>query len=290
MASTTSTFHHAQYSTISPTNPANDQAGRTVLITGASQGIGYAIAKGFVDAKASHVILTGNREEALNRAAATLAEGVTTTIIKPYICDINNSASIESLWRRLREDHIDVNILVLNAADSASGPAVPVKSFLPKLRGAFNTNLFANTSMVEHFLGSTADEARAAPKVIINISSFMAHSNPAPYQAAYSTSKAAFAHTLQLLADEIPAEECQIINVHPGAVLTDSAKNAPQEMLDTVAWDEGKMMNVAFQSRLSLLTQIPQLGSPLLLQCGRLPNMGHFYMADLSGQTGTLTS
>jgi len=250
MASTTRVFRHAPYTTISPTAQANDQTGRTVLITGAGRGIGYAIAQAYIQANASQVILTGIRQETLDRAALNLAGSSTETIIKSYVCDLNNETSVEHLWQRLHSDQISVDVLVLNAADSASGPANPVGPFLSKLRAAFNVNFFGNTSMAARFLESFTAKIDSAPKAIVNISSFMAHSNPAPYQAAYSTSKAAFAHTLQLLAGEISTDECQIINVHPGAILTESVKNAPKEMLDTVVWDEGKMSKPAASSRL----------------------------------------
>jgi len=241
MASTTKIFHHAPYATISPTSAASDQTGRNVLITGAGGGIGYAIAKAFVQANASHVILTGHRQGSLDRAAASFADIGKNTVVSTYICDFSNETSIGGLWQRLRNDHVRVDVLVLNVADSASGPANPVDSFLPKLRAAFEFNLFANASMTAHFLSSgTTDKAHTTPKAIVNISSFMAHSNPAPHQAAYSTSKAAFAHTLQLLADEIAVEECQIVNVHPGAILTEAVQHAPQAMKDAVVWDEGK--------------------------------------------------
>ncbi|KAF2417718.1 NAD(P)-binding protein [Tothia fuscella] len=242
MASTTRIFHHTQYPTISPTNPANDQAGKTVLITGASRGIGYAIAKAFIQANAYQVILTGHRQESLDRAVESLAGLATNTLVKTYVCDLSDENSIEILWQRLGADHVEVNVLILNAAESASGPANPVGVFLQHLRAAFDFNLFANAAMTAQFLACKPDdEADTAPNAIINISSFMAHSNPAPQQTAYSTSKAAFAHTLQLLADEIPSEQCQIVNLHPGAILTESAKNAPQEVKDAVLWDEAEL-------------------------------------------------
>lgn len=241
MATTTNTFHHAQYPTISPSNPANDQKGRTVLITGSSSGIGYAIAQAFITANASHIILTGRTQESLDRAASKLAMSTESTKVTSFICDLSKEASIEALWRSLDEAGIKLDVLVLNAAESASGLIRPVRDFLPKLQESFNTNLFENALMVSRFLDDAADRKDTTPKAIVNISSFMAHSNPAPFQAAYSTSKAAFAHTLQLLADEVTVEECQIMNVHPGAILTEAAdRNAPQAVKDAVIWDDGE--------------------------------------------------
>jgi NAD(P)-dependent dehydrogenase (short-subunit alcohol dehydrogenase family) len=237
----TNIFHHAPYAAISLDNPNHDQTGRTVLITGSSEGIGYAIAKAFTQAKASRVILIGRRPDALSIAAHRLEALPGSTIIRFYTCDINDEASIEKMWQSLRRDNIYVDILVLNAADTTTGAMTPINQFLPSLRTAFDTNVFANASMAAHFLAATpTGNSASRPRTILNISSAMAHSNPAPQQAAYSTSKAAFALVLQRLADEVPATECQIINIQPGAILTRAfKKNAPQAIRDAILWDEG---------------------------------------------------
>jgi NAD(P)-dependent dehydrogenase (short-subunit alcohol dehydrogenase family) len=118
--------------------------------------------------------------------------------------------------------------------------------FLFSLQTVFGTNVFGNALIAAHFLAS-GSESKVRPRAILNISSFMVHSNPAPHQAAYATSKAAFAHLLQLLADEIPAKECQIINMHPGAILTEAAeRDAPQAVKDSVVWDQGEHERVGF--------------------------------------------
>ena len=242
MASTTKIFHHQSYDTISPSRPSNIQSDRCVLITGATTGIGFAIAEAFLQASASQVILTGRNPEGLEQARAKLASTSSGTSIRAFVCDLNSNSSMENLWQRLKLEDIRLDVLVLNAADTASGPMVPVTSFLPNMQAALQTNLWANTLMVARFLEQATDEGQRKSKAIINISSFMAHSNPAPFQAAYTTSKAVFAHTMQLLADEVSVDECQIINVHPGAVLTQSAdKSLPQSAKDAVVWDDGEL-------------------------------------------------
>ena len=243
MATTTKIYRREPYSLISPSNPANNHAGKTVLINGSTAGIGFAIAQAFVQANASKVILTGRGPEGLESAAAKLASITSATTIQTFVCDLSLESSVENLWQRLKLEDIRVDILVLNAADTGSGSMLPVKNFMSKMQGAFKTNVWGNMTMASRFLDQAIDEGQAKQKILINIASFMAHSNPAPFQAAYSTSKAAFAHTMQLLADEVPEDECQIINVHPGAILTEAAqKELPQEAKDAVAWDNSKVM------------------------------------------------
>jgi NAD(P)-dependent dehydrogenase (short-subunit alcohol dehydrogenase family) len=244
MASTTKIFHHSPYAAISPAAIENDQSDRTILIIGASSGIGFAIAKAFVQAKAARVILTGRRTETLEQAAQTLRGSFATSQVVPIVCDIHVEHSIRNLWEWLSLNNVFVDVLVINAADTSSGPIYPVRDFLPQLRTATQTNLFAHLLAVSSFLDQPKDKFIGKPKAIINISSFAAHANPSPLQAAYSVSKASLAHTLQLLADEISLDECHIVNVHPGAVLTEAAEKAPQEVKDAVVWDECKSLSI----------------------------------------------
>jgi len=67
----------------------------------------------------------------------------------------------------------------------------------------------------------------------------MAHSNPAPLQGAYAASKAGFASLLQHLAEDFDAAEVQIVNIHPGAVLSAAARRHGLTE-DTLPWDDGK--------------------------------------------------
>ncbi|KAJ4287475.1 hypothetical protein N0V88_007662 [Collariella sp. IMI 366227] len=75
------------------------QAGKTVLIAGASRGVGFAIARNFVKASAAHIIITVRRPHVLAEAAAQLrieANG-TGTVISSYASDVSNLQQAEKL-------------------------------------------------------------------------------------------------------------------------------------------------------------------------------------------------
>lgn len=80
------------------------------------------------------------------------------------------------------------------------------------------------------------------------MSTAIAHSNPAPSQGAYSASKAGFANLLQHFADEVSAEEVQMINFHPGSIFTSASQRFGMDE-NTLPWDHGaiilpQMLNV----------------------------------------------
>jgi short-subunit dehydrogenase len=84
-------------------------AGRTVLLTGATGGLGGAIARALV-AKGATLVLTGRRADALEALAAETGG-------RPIACDLADPGAAESLAR----DAGDVDVLVANAALPASG-------------------------------------------------------------------------------------------------------------------------------------------------------------------------
>lgn len=137
------TRHKTPYPGISPLRPELSQAGRTVLIAGGSTGIGFAIARGFVRAKASRVILLGRRADVLQASADKLnaerADKEATTVTG-VACDIANLQDTAKLWDQLKAQGVIVDVLVLNAA--VTGGAVPIlESGLEKVWSIFEFNV-----------------------------------------------------------------------------------------------------------------------------------------------------
>lgn len=111
----TTITHGTPYAAISPSRNELSQKGNTVLITGSSSGIGFAIAASFAQANASKVILTGRRQEALDEAVQQLSHDHPQTRFVSYPVDICDTASVEELWNQLEEKKEMVHVLVLNA-------------------------------------------------------------------------------------------------------------------------------------------------------------------------------
>ena len=235
MATFTSIYHRNPYPEIDPTAPHNSMQGRSVLIAGATGGIGLAAAHAYLKASPKSIIILGRRNEALLAAISELnnaraAKSITKIIGKQ--CDISNSAQVDRLWADLKSEQIQPDILILNAATvSAESGSKRLQEMLP----FFDMNVTAGLRMADGFL----EQGPPKGKVIINVSSMAAHASKAELISlvAYGASKAAGAAAFQAAADGMPVAECFVLNVHPGAVLTSSARENGWDE-NSVPWDD----------------------------------------------------
>jgi short-subunit dehydrogenase len=108
--------HRESYETISPTRPELSQAGRTVLVAGASTGIGFSIAESFAAASATRLIITGRRQDTLGKAAEKIKTKYPNVEVIPINNDFANENATREFWKKLADDGIFVDVLVLSAA------------------------------------------------------------------------------------------------------------------------------------------------------------------------------
>lgn len=234
MATFTTVYHRKPYPGIDPAAPQNSMKGRSVLIAGATSGIGLATAHSYLKASPSQIIILGRREEVLTAAVSELNSARpenSPTKITGKQCDIANPAQVEKLWADLKSEHLQADILILNAAATTSNKVARLHDMTP----FFDMNVTANLRMADAFLA----QGPATGKVIINVSTMAAHASLGNTLnvVAYGSSKAAGAAAIQAAADCIPVEECFILNVHPGAILTESARRAGYEE-NSIPWDD----------------------------------------------------
>lgn len=116
----TTTVHKDPYPAISLEKPELNQGGKIVLITGGGTGVGFAIARSFVQASASTVIIVGRRLEVLKGAASKLEEEAkasgTSTKIITHVVDVTVRQDVDQIWSDFERQNIIVDVYVANAA------------------------------------------------------------------------------------------------------------------------------------------------------------------------------
>ena len=188
MTDFTKIFRRTSYDTISPSRPENDQSGRTVLVSGSSDGIGFNIARAFAEANAKQVILVGRNAEKLEKATQAFEEHKPGCDVWWATCDVSDCHQIGALWQNLHNDKIFVDVLVLCA--SAMGEAKGIKEVI----SFFNFNISSNLHMIDHFHNQHPHHGKRQ-KVLVNVSSAAMHCYNYG-NAAYAGSKAGLADYL----------------------------------------------------------------------------------------------
>lgn len=186
--------------------------GKVALVTGASRGIGKAIARSFSDAGAS-VLLSSRKQDALEVAAAEIGGDV--DVFAAHAGDPDQAAAAVA---RCVERFGGVDILVNNAATNPYfGPAMDIdlarydKTWEVNLRGALVWTQEAWRRSMQERGGS-----------VINIASVGGLSIE-PGIGIYNTTKAALIHLTKTLAAEL-APAVRVNAIAPGLVKTDMAR------------------------------------------------------------------
>ncbi|KAL2797416.1 hypothetical protein BJX66DRAFT_92438 [Aspergillus keveii] len=235
MASFPPKIQRFPYEAINPHRPQLNKKGRTVIVTGGSSGIGYAVSRAFAQASADRVIIVGRRAAAVTEAAASLSAELPSYQgkIDGRVCDIASLKSIEHLWKSLEEEGITVDVVVLNAASfSVERPVLEIG--VETLLEDYTVNVLASY----RFAQLLSKQKPGSKKYLINVST-MAIYNPdaASTNLNYGASKNAAALLLQLLTRNVSADEIQILSYHPGAVLTQTAREHGYDE-NTLPWTD----------------------------------------------------
>jgi len=188
-------------------------AGKTVLVTGARQGIGYATALALGRAGA-RVALTARRVEQLAPAAQAL-EQLGAEVLSIGL-DVRDRRQVEAAMDAAMDEFGRLDVLVNNAGISLPGESLAYDEE--------DWDLVMDTNLKGTFLCSQAGARRMAPAGggrIVNLSSTYARAAVAG-QAAYAASKAAIEQLTRTLALEWAPSRINVNAVAPTTVLTES--------------------------------------------------------------------
>jgi len=202
----------------------NDKAlaGKVALVTGASRGIGRAIAIALGRRGAKVIVNYASREDAAREAAAAVEAAGGQAAISGF--DVSNSTAVTDAIKAIGKDHGSLDILVNNAGVAVNGLLMRFsdeqwqKTLNTNLAGAFHTTRAAATLLLK---------AKSAGR-IINITSVVGEMGNGG-QAAYAASKAGLIGLTMSTARELASRGVTCNAIAPGFIETDmTAEQLPE--------------------------------------------------------------
>jgi uncharacterized protein len=190
----------------------------TVLITGASSGIGRELARLFAADGADLVLIARSEDRLRELAGALQAEYGARALVLP--ADLSQSASPGEIAGALAERHIQVDVLVNNAGFGAHGPVAGIGA--ERQLEMVEVNVAALTRLTALLLPGMLERRRGA---ILNVASTAAF-QPGPYEAVYCATKAYVLSFTEALAEEVRGSGVRVCCLAPGATDTGFAARA----------------------------------------------------------------
>ena len=199
-------------------------ADRTAIVTGAAQGIGYAIAERFAE-EGARVVVADVQAEAADEAAASFAAVETCPDAFAVECDVTSREDTRRLVERVVETFGGVDVLVNNAGVSTHGTFLDLdpeewdRIIDVNLTGVYNCSAAVVPAMIGGE-GADTGEGTESGGVVVNVSS-MAGRNISYHAAAnYTASKWGVIGLTKHMAWDLGEHGVRVTAVCPGSTLT----------------------------------------------------------------------
>jgi 3-oxoacyl-[acyl-carrier protein] reductase len=215
-------------------------AGKVAVVTGASKGIGAAIAKALAAEGASVVVNYASSQAGAEAVVAAIeAAGGKALAVQG---DVSKAADVLALFARTAQAFGRLDVLVNNAGlyQFAALEAITEEAF----HSQFNTNVLGLLLMTQE----AAKHFGADGGSIINISSVVTRL-ATPQSAIYTATKSAVDSITQVLAKELAARKIRVNGIAPGGVETEGTHSAG-------------IMGGDFEKQIVALTPLGRMGQP----------------------------
>ncbi|MEN0065184.1 MAG: glucose 1-dehydrogenase [Myxococcota bacterium] len=192
-----------------------DVTGKVVVVTGASRGIGEAMATALAKGGA-RVAIASRKQEGIEAAAARIREAVPGASVVPYVAHMGEPDQIEALIASTESELGPLDAVISNAATNPYfGPMIGIdrgawaKTFQVNLEGTFELARIAAKRFID----------AGRPGSIVSTSS-IAGIRGAPLQGVYGMTKASLVSMTQTLAIELGASNIRVNAIAPGLIDT----------------------------------------------------------------------
>jgi short-subunit dehydrogenase len=255
------------------------------IITGASSGIGYALAN-IMAAKGHHLVLVARSEDALIDLKKTLEDSYAVNV-EVQVMDLSNPSSANMLYQSCKENKWTIECLVNNAGYGDYGGFEPDKVSL--YQNMLQLNIVSLTALTALFVKDMKALGKGRILNVGSIASFL----PIPNFAVYAASKAYVRHFTEALHHEMRGTGITVTLLSPGVTKTgfvkraqmDNAANAKGELMDakTVALAGYKaMMAGQLSVTPGLMNKLMAFGCATMPSRPLLLRMAGFVMRDTS--------
>lgn len=185
--------------------------GKIALVTGASYGIGFAIAKAFADVGAQIVFNDINQELVDKGLEAYQAEGISA---HGYVCDVTDEAGIQAMVQQIEDEVGVIDILVNNAGIIRRVPMheMSVESFRQVIDIDLNAPFIVSKAVIPSMI-------KKGQGKIINICSMMSELGRETV-SAYAAAKGGLKMLTKNIASEYGSANIQCNGIGPGYIAT----------------------------------------------------------------------
>ncbi len=191
----------------------------TILITGASKGIGFEMVKQLSENPNTLVIAVSRNIAPLTK----LIDKKNTHSILPVKGDITSSIDQKKIVKIIKALGLKIDILINNAGEIVNKPFEKITT--KELQSVYNTNVFGPFTLIQSLLPLFNKKTRSH---IVNISSMggFQGSSKFPGLSAYSSSKSALSGLTECLAEELKTKNISVNCLAIGAVQTEMLSKA----------------------------------------------------------------
>lgn len=224
-----------------------------IFITGASSGIGQALARAYAEQGAT-LGLVGRREDALKAFAGTLPNP---GAVRIYAVDVRDVDAMGAAAADFLANVGCPDVVIANAGVSV-GTVASEREDLEVFRTVMDTNWFGTLTTFQPFLGPMREQPPGADGwrgTLVGIAS-VAGVRGLPGGGAYSASKSAVIKLLESLRLEQAREKIRVVTIAPGYIRTPMTSHNPYRMpflMDSEVFAQKAVRRIAAGSRFAVI-------------------------------------